>query len=414
MTQPTPRITPHDVLDWHDNHYRRTSPETRPRSWDRFENIPDPYNPGNRMSGWVQRVGGDEYGTLIVSEVNGRQASQRISATPKAAYPYRKDRVWLLEQAQSIRAFLKYDSTNICQYSYEDADSNRFTSFKLRTRPFIPPRFQPMLAHVLARYPKTASLQMARDEVMIYELYGQTNPMLIEYDMDIELRSLCRRGRETGDMIPADPDDPRFARLDCPLAQPGLVSTWDDIHREYTRRQSAYSEGLVVSSRDGEKTFRGQEGEMLYVRFPDGDRSEPGAFTRLIKLKPVEIEEIHQASDFVPRPELEATVRNIFEAADEPDITDFIMLLAEEWSDDQIGRSMETAERVLAEALARRAFEDAVLGVFFENFQPEDFFSDPGTVMRLLSAHHPKGEMQRVYGVLTLRLPYADNPNPRI
>ena len=32
---------------------------------------------------------------------------------------------------------------------------------------------------------------------------------------------------------------------------------------------------------------------MLYVRFPDGARSRPGAFTRLIKPKPPEIEEIH-------------------------------------------------------------------------------------------------------------------------
>ena len=413
MSQPNPRVTAMDVLTWHDNHYRRTSPETRARSWDRFEDIPDPYNPGNRMSGWVQRVGGDEYGTLIVSEVNGRAARQRIIATPKASYPYRKDRAWLLEQAESIRAFLKYDGTNICQYSYEDADGRRYTTFKLRGRPFIPPRFQDLLAAALARYPKTAGLMLEQGEAMIYELYGRHNPMLIEYDVDIELRSTCRRGRETGDMIPADPEDPRFARLDCPLAQPGIVSAWDDIHQEYTRRQSTYSEGLVVSSRDREKTFRGQEGEMLYVRFPDGDRSEPGPFTRLVKLKPVEIEEIHQASDFVPRAELEATVRNIFEAADQPDLSDFIMLLAEEWSDDQIGRSMETAERVLAEALTRRVFEDTVLEVFFEHFQAGDFYSDTRTVMRLLSEHHQKAEMQRVYGILALRLPYMDGPETR-
>ena len=365
------------------------------------------------MSGWVQRLGGDDYGALSVSQVNDRPAPQRIMATPKASYPYRKDRAWLIEEALSIRAFLKYDGTNICQYSYQDAAGNRFTSFKLRTRPFIPPRFQDLLARALARYPKTASLMLQNGEAMIYELYSQNNPMLIEYDMDIELRSLCRRDDRTGDLEPADPEDPRFARLDCPLAQPGLTSAWDDIQREYTHRQSAYSEGLVVSSRDGEKTFRGQEGEMLYVRFPHGDRPEPGPFTRLVKLKPTEIEEIHQASDFVPKAELEATVRNIFEASDEPDISDFIILLAEEWSDDQIGRSLDTAERVLAEALAKRVFEDTVLEVFFANFQPEDFYSDPRTVMRLLSAHYAKADMQKVYDSLTLRLPYADGPRAR-
>ena len=33
-------------------------------------------------------IGGDEYGTLLIEEVNGRLALQRISATtPKTSYP---------------------------------------------------------------------------------------------------------------------------------------------------------------------------------------------------------------------------------------------------------------------------------------------------------------------------------------
>ena len=340
-------------------------------------------------------------------------AGQRIIATPKTSYPYRRDRAWLLERALSISALLKYDGTNICQYSYHDQAGNRFTSFKLRTRPFVPPRFQPLLARTLARYPGVANLTLEQGEAMIYELYGQNNPMLIEYEVDIELRCLCRRNPATGDIEPANPGEGEFARLDCPLAEPGQTSMWQDIHREYVRRQSRYSESLVPIERDGEKVFQGHEGEMLYVRFPDGDRSEPGPFTRMVKLKPPEIEEIHQASNFVPRTELEATVRNIFEAADNPDITDFVMLLAEEWSDDQIGRSMDTAERVLADALAKRAFQDSVLEVFFEHFQAEDFYSDTRTVMRLLSEHYPKPDMQRVYGCLAVRLPYADRAETR-
>ena len=91
MSQATPAVTPADVRTWHDNHYRRTSPENRAGWWEAFEDVPDPYNEGNRMSGWVQRAGGDDYGTLMVSQVNGRPAPQRIIATPKASYPYRRD-----------------------------------------------------------------------------------------------------------------------------------------------------------------------------------------------------------------------------------------------------------------------------------------------------------------------------------
>ena len=105
----------------------------------------------------------------------------------------------------------------------------------------------------------------------------------------------------------------------------------------------------------------------------------------------------------MPRAELEATVRNIFEAADDQDITDFLMLLSEEWSDTQVGRSMETAERVLAAALRNRAFQDAVLEEFIAEFQPEQFHSETG--MRRLSEHFPRTEMNRVHSTLAERLP---------
>jgi hypothetical protein len=403
----TPTATNLDLRTWHDNHYRRTSPETRPGWWDGFQDVPDPYNHGNRLSGWVQRAGGDQYGALVITQVNGRPAPQQVLGTPKASYPYRRDRAWLLERTGPVRSFLKYDGTNICQYSYHDADGNRFTSFKLRGRPFVPPRFQALLDRTLARYPEAARLKLTPGEAMVYELYGRNNPMLIEYPVDIELRALCRRNQDTGDIEPAGPADVNFSRLDCPLAQETPTSAWENAREEYLRRQSVYSGSLQPLLREGERTFLGHEGEMLYVRFPGGARSEPGAFTRLIKLKPPEIEEIHQASDFVPRSELEATARNIFETSDTPDLTGFIMMLAEDWSDEQIGRSMETAERVLNETLTRRAFEDRVLERFLERFEPPQFHSGPATVMRHLSTHYPKPEMRRVYRSLAARLPQA-------
>ncbi len=411
---PAPPPRPHDVRVWHDNHYRRTGPETRPGWWQRFEDAEDPYNPGNTLSGCVQRAGGDEYGSLSITHVNGRPAPQRIIATPKAAYPYRPDRAWLLNRADSIQSYVKYDGTNICQYAYQDADGNTFTSFKLRTRPFVPPRFQNLLNRCLTRYPAVARLQLRPGEAMLYELYGKHNPMLIEYDEEIELRALCRRNPETGDIETPNPAAPAFARLDCPLAEPESEGIWRNIQEEYVRRQTVHSRSLTeFRAGNGEKMFRGGgEGEMLYVAFPDGDRTEPGPFTRLIKLKPPQIEEIHQALDHVPRQELEATVRNVFEASDAPGITDFVELLAEEWSGEQISRSWETAERVLAEALEKREMEDGIIRSFREHFRPSDFFQDSAAVMRRLSQEYPRQQMSRVYSALAARLPYEEEDLP--
>ena len=214
-----PIANDNDLKTWHDNHYRLTSPETAPRAWNAFEDLADPNNPGNRLSGWVQRAGGDEYGCLVIARVNGLPAPQRIMATPKTSYPYRRDRAWLMRRAQRVASFLKYDGTNICQYSYHDAHGGEFTSFKLRLRPFIPPRFQPLLERTLERYPGVRDLKLAQGEAMVYELYGRNNPMLIRYTEDIELRSLFRRNPEDDDIEPARADDPNFSRLDCPLAE---------------------------------------------------------------------------------------------------------------------------------------------------------------------------------------------------
>ena len=171
------------------------------------------------MTGWVQMIGGDEYGNLLIEEINERPAPQRITATtPKTSYPYRRDRAWLMNQSERVRTALKYDGTNICQYSYRDADGNRFTTFKLRTRPFVPAQFRVMLDRSLRKYPGVAGLSMEPGEAMVYELYGRQNPMLIAYREEIELTALFRRNPDTGDIDPADPEDPAFARLDCPLS----------------------------------------------------------------------------------------------------------------------------------------------------------------------------------------------------
>ncbi len=46
---------------------------------------------------------------------------------------------------------------------------------------------------------------------------------------------------------------------------------------------------------------------MLYATFPDGARTEPGGFTRLVKLKAHQIEEIHWAKDHISKEEIQAT-----------------------------------------------------------------------------------------------------------
>lgn len=210
-------------------------------------------------------------------------------------------------------------------------------------------------------------------------------------------------------MEPADPNDPAFRRLDCPIAEASDILHWKDIRSEYQERQRSYSKGLRKVEINGERAFHGHEGEMLYVRFPDGTHTKPSAFTRLIKLKPEEIEEIHQALDHVPREEIEATARNVWEISDEPQLEDLVTLLSEDWYPEQIRKSMETVERVLEECIEKHRYEDNVLEIFQQNSSPTEFRNNPPQAMRSLQGKFPRTAMGRIFGILDTRLPTKES-----
>ena len=395
---------------WHDIHYRHTTPESNPKAWRPFIEI-DPFNPQNRVAGNVQFTGGDEYGALAITHVNDRPAPQFIRVTPKAAYPFHKDGSWILTGAQRITAFEKIDGTNVGQYCYVDADGTPFTTFKLRIRPFIPPHFLIMLERALEQYPGIREHRLQPGCAVAYEMFGYDNPMLIRYDRPIDLALIFGRTPD-GNIIAPQDDHPMFEGIDCPQAvrNPyfrfhGRDETADteEVETAYRTRQAEISSQLT---KIGEEQFDGQEGEMLYVEFADGARTAPGQFTRLIKLKPPEIEEIHWALDHVPMAEAAAVARNVFEAAENPEapnLDDMLQLLAEEWTEAQIARSIQTIERALADAVLRRAFQDQVLRTYGELHDADDFRNNRPSVMRTMSRHFPKQQMSRVYSVLVER-----------
>ena len=142
---------------------------------------------------------------------------------------------------------------------------------------------------------------------------------------------------------------------------------------------------------------------MLYATFPDGARTEPGEFTRLIKLKAHQIEEVHWAKDHISKEEIQATARNTFELTDNPGEQELIQLLAEDWSAKQIEKSMETIQRVMQKTVDHRRYQDRVLQLYHESHGPNDFQNDPRTVMRNLSQHFNRKEMTQVYSALVER-----------
>ena len=386
------------LKSWHDSHYDQTTPDSHPNRWRPFIEM-DPFNPDNRLQGHIQMTGGEEYGSLIIQEVNGKPAPQHIVVTPKTTYPFFKDGSWILAGVERLDAYLKLDGTNICQFAYQNADGETFTSFKVRVRPFMAPYFLNLMERALSAYPGVAQKQLQPRECLVYELYGYDNPMLIRYNQSIELALLFARGAD-GDIVQLKEHHQVFDGIDCPRAEHRPINDITDIQAEYLRRQEEFTNSLVPIT---DEQFDGHEGEMLYATFPDGARSQPGPFTRLIKLKAHQIEEIHWASDHISKLEMQATCRNIFELTDNPTEQDLIQLLAEDWSDSQIQNSLDTLRTVLPIIIEHRQFQEKVLQLLQEIPGAAEFRQNPRPVMRELSKHFNRREMQKVYFALVER-----------
>ena len=222
--------------------YERTDPTTHPRHWRRFVELDIFSDPPNRVEGYVCLRPTDQYGALLITEVNGRPAPQPlILATPKAAYPFNKDHTWWLQGYDSINAYTKLDGTNVYQFVYADADGHNHTSFKLRTRFGVSARFRPML-DMAAEGTGLYDIRLPYGVGIGYELYGQRNKMLIRYDEHIALRALYARNI-LGHIFSIH-NQPEFFEnwTPIPTAEHHPWQHEVEFQAEYERRQKAYSD----------------------------------------------------------------------------------------------------------------------------------------------------------------------------
>ena len=66
------RTAAYATRTWHDIHYRHSTPARNVGGWEQFQYAEDPFNPGDTSTGYVQRAGGNEYRSLVITHVNDR------------------------------------------------------------------------------------------------------------------------------------------------------------------------------------------------------------------------------------------------------------------------------------------------------------------------------------------------------
>jgi len=378
-----------------------------------FEEI-DPYNPQNRVRGYINRSGNSKYGALWITHVNDRECPQMIWGTPKMHYPqnFFKDTFFKPPVNSQVEVYEKYDGTNILAYLYYDADGKGYMSFKTRLRPFLGVSkfgdFKRLWDEIL----DTNRIRGDIERIMYYEklnlsfeLFGSRNKILIEYSTPLDYKLLFGVDGSGKIIPPSEIETVSFPKAMMFESFPG-----DDVfEKEYERVRTDLNKKLIVVKVDvdGEEkieSMSGCEGAVMYV-------ISKGSAVQL-KAKPDEVQDIHWAeSKGIPYHSIYTTVINAFEETDNPTVDIIKNLLAEEFTPDQIERRYIAIIKILESV----RFEKKLKIELREEYLKHDFdiVADKKTCMRYFGTLYDKRIAGKIYRYLMDEFG-GENANKRI
>lgn len=367
----------------------------------KFVNEPDPFNPGNKVSGWIDR---DNYRHLHITHVNGEKIPQIINVTPKFHYPYTKEGDWIIPRPKKIFGvdiYKKYDGTNVCQFVYEDSEGNSYISYKTRGMLFIreDSQFYTLLNECLEKY-DIEKLPFQLHLNLSYELYGYKNlvsDQSIQYDVPIDLVLLFGIHQNSGQLI-----SPSFiktnrvpkAEFDESLDLRKADEKLKIIRTVYNEKQKEYEESLTQNKCG---TYSGHEGAMWYFHCID---DKGNFYTKAYKMKPPTILELHYAmvaeSQGIPNVSLKTTIYNASEEEFPVTFDNLKSLLREEYDKHTINKNETRIKRMLSEINDEMKFQQEIVTYFKEN----DLSGTTGDIMRHFAEIYGKEEATRIYNTL--------------
>lgn len=411
--------------------------------------VHDPFNGNQLVQGWICQQSDYRYGSLIITAVRGEAtAPELIYCTPKYPYPFVTGDTsnyshlrYSDEEIKEYRFYDKLDGTNICAYSYADADGKRYQTYKTRRTPIIQAtradqytRFDVWWEEMLQRYPRIRSIPsvMSGECAAIFELYGRRNggngfDMLVTQDCELDTRLISGvRQADHNLLIPeyfigeVEPE----VRLSATVVQTKATMESRGLSMSKAQLISDYefmvneAEMLNQEFQEDRRIIK-SEGFMVYVRCMDDKSTHKtlygnttyGEHYVVYKLKPPSVTELAWASDQINPIDVRMTVRNSLEDLQPEDLNfEYVKeLLLEEYSEMRISKSevairKEIAlvqEQVQFEAIARALYDQHVVGQDdYENW-------DKGQLMRSLVPHlENKREAGRLFQAL-IRMGYV-------
>ena len=151
--------------------------------------VTDPFSK-LRLEGYLSLKPDYRYGALALIKVGGKEAPQRILATPKLRYPFDRNGAFHFPSVRQIDIYEKIDGTNIFGYQFKDARGRSHVTYKLRLHPVLRNgkwgSFLDMWNEMLKRYPQIAELPLINRCSLSFELYGSRNSHLMLYDTPLD------------------------------------------------------------------------------------------------------------------------------------------------------------------------------------------------------------------------------------
>jgi len=349
------------------------------------DNSPDYYK-YNVIRGVISRRADHRYGALVIFEINEDFCENIIWCTPKLKYPWNKAGEFNWPVINQLEVWSKIDGTNILSFHYW-YKGKKYTTYKTRLSPILANSqfglFKSMWEEYLSENSWVKEVIEANPNYNLsFEMYGSRNPITVQYDVPLEAALLFGVRKEDGAIRP-----PSQLNIDGAKVAYNFVVDPNNPTEAYNGQRAEMSE-----RNNGELK---EEGMVFYVH-----TGQPS--WEMFKCKPEEIESIHwAASGFIPKNALWTTLLNAFEEQEEPTKEYVRELLLEEFTDQQIQKSIPRIKKLYYQAKNHIEITKSINEVWLKaKAEGFDVTVDKAATFRFMSQFFKKDQMKKVASII--------------
>jgi hypothetical protein len=330
-------------------------------------------------------------------QVNDETCEQVIYCTPKLSYPFDKNGKFNWPPINQLEIYEKEDGTNILAFHYKH-NNTTFTTFKTRLSPILADmtfgKFKSMWEEYRTEnYWVEEVIKLNPEFNLSFELYGSRNPITIVYPEPLEVALLFGIRREDGAIRP-----PTQLRVTDNTRVPEYLMMNEAAKEMFMDEEvvtKEYNHQRAVKSALNSEGILWDEGAVFYVH-----TGKPS--WKMFKCKPEEIEKIHwAASGYIPKVALWNTLINAFESEDDPSREYIKELLLEEYTEQQIYKSIPRIQKLYDEVKRHLKMVSMINDVWFKAKEMGfDVKKDKAATFRFMSQFFKRDEMKKVASVV--------------